>query len=181
MDKSVILAKKYGRAIYEIAAEQGSLEKTEEELRLIADAIIGSEELSHLLNHPMLARDVKKDTIQKLFDDKVSPTVLQFCYVVIDKDRIADFPAMVDNFVILAHQGLGIEEAVVTSALPLSKKQAELLKEKLSRITGRAILLKQKVDTSLLGGFTVQVGDRLIDGSVARQLETLRSNIMRRD
>ena len=39
MDKNVILAKKYGRAIYEIAAEQNSLEKTEEELHLIADAI----------------------------------------------------------------------------------------------------------------------------------------------
>lgn len=181
MDKSVILAKKYGRAIYEIAAEQGSLEKTEEELHLIADAIHDSPELSNLLNHPMLARDVKKDTIKKLFADKVSPTVLQFCYVVIDKDRIAGFPAMVDNFVILAHHGLGMEEAVVTSALPLSKGQAEHLKEKLAEMTGKKILLKQKVDTSLLGGFTVQVGDRLIDGSVARQLETLRNKIMQRD
>lgn len=122
MDKSVILAKKYGRAIYEIAAEQGSLEQMEEELSLIAGAMYDSEELSTLLTHPMIARDVKKDTIKKLFEDKVSPTVLQFCYVVIDKDRIADFPAMVDNFVLLAYHGLGMEEAVVTSALPLSKK-----------------------------------------------------------
>ena len=38
MDKNVILAKKYGRAIYEIAAEQNSLEKTEEELvKIIKD------------------------------------------------------------------------------------------------------------------------------------------------
>lgn len=61
------------------------------------------------------------------------------------------------------------------------KKQAERLKDKLADITGKKILLKQKVDTSLLGGFTVQVGDRLIDGSVARQLETLRNKIMQRD
>lgn len=90
MDKNVILAKKYGRAIYEIAAEQNSLEKTEEELHLIADAIKEHADLKELLFHPLLAKDVKKDTIKKLFADKVQPVVLQFCYVVIDRDRITD-------------------------------------------------------------------------------------------
>ena len=44
MDKNVVLARKYGRAIYEIAAEQNSLEKTGEELHLIADTITGNAE-----------------------------------------------------------------------------------------------------------------------------------------
>ena len=129
----------------------------------------------------MLAKDVKKDTIKKLFADKVQPVVLQFCYVVIDRDRITDFPAMVDVYTTLAHHGMGIEEAVVTSALPMTKSQVEALKAKLSEITGKKILMKQKVDTALIGGFTVQVGDRLIDGSVARQLQTLKAIMMQRD
>ena len=53
-----------------------------------------------------------------------------------------------------------------------------MLKDKLSEITGMKIILKQKVDAALIGGFTVQVGDRLIDGSVARQLETLKESMM---
>lgn len=178
MDKNVILAKKYGRAIYEIASEQNSLERTEQDLVMIVDAINGSKELKDFLNHPILSGDVKKDTIKKLFADKVQPVVLQFCYVVMDKDRFDVFPMMVDYFVALAHEGLGVEEAVVTSALPLSKTQAEQLKDKLSEMTGRKIILKQKVDQALIGGFTVQVGDRLIDGSVARQLQTLKANMM---
>lgn len=120
MDKNVILAKKYGRAIYEIAAEQHCLEQTEEDLRLIADTIGKSKELGEILNHPLLAKDVKKDTIKKLFADKVQPIVLQFCYVVIDKGRIADFAAMADVYANLAHHGMGMEEAVVTSAFPLT-------------------------------------------------------------
>ena len=131
MDKNVVLARKYGRAIYEIAAEQNSLEKTGEELHLIADTITGNAELKQLLFHPLLAKDVKIDTLNKLFADKVQPVVLQFCYVVIDKDRFTDFPA--------------------------------------------------KVDSALIGGFTVQVGDRLIDGSVARQLQTLKHIMKQRD
>ena len=163
MDKNVVLARKYGRAIYEIAAEQNSLEKTGEELHLIADTITGNAELKQLLFHPLLAKDVKKDTLNKLFADKVQPVVLQFCYVVIDKDRFTDFLAM------------------VTSALPLTKTQVEALKAKLSEITGKKIVMKQKVDSALIGGFTVQVGDRLIDGSVARQLQTLKHIMKQRD
>jgi len=177
MDKNVILAKKYGRAIYEIAAQQNSLKQTEEDLVLIADAIRKNQNLKDFLNHPLLSRDVKKDTLTKLFADKVQPVVLQFCYVVMDRDRFDVFPMMVDYYVTQAHQGLGVEEAVVTSALPLSKSQAETLKEKLSAMTGKKILLKQKVDAALIGGFTVQVGDRLIDGSVARS-QTLKAKMM---
>ena len=178
MDKNVILAKKYGRAIYEIAAEQNSLKQTEEDLVLIADAIRKNQNLKDFLNHPLLHRDVKKDTLKKLFADKVQPVVLQFCYVVMDKDRFEVFPMMVDYYVAMAHEGMGVEEADVTSALPLSKSQAEALKDKLADITGKKIILKQKVDTALIGGFTVQVGDRLIDGSVARQLDTLKAKMM---
>lgn len=181
MDKNVILAKKYGRAMYEIALEQNSLKQTEEDLQLICDAVTKNKELKEFLDYPMLSKAVKKDTLQKLFADKVQPVVLSFCYIIIDRDRLAAFPGMVDVYRTLAHEGLGLEEAVVTSALPLSKSQADALKKKLSDITGKKILLKQKVDSALLGGFTVQVGDRLIDGSVARQLETLKAIMMQRD
>ena len=177
MDKNVILAKKYGRAIYEIAAEQHCLEQTEEDLRLIADTIGKSKELGEILNHPLLAKDV----INKLFADKVQPIVLQFCYIVIDKGRIADFAAMADVYANLAHHGMGMEEAVVTSAFPLTKSQVDALKAKLAEITGSKIIMKQKVDASLIGGFTIRMGDRLIDGSVARQLAALRSQMMQRD
>lgn len=178
MDKNVILAKKYGRAIYEIAAQQNKLKETEDDLVLIADAVRKNKELSDFLNHPLLSRDVKKDTLKKLFADKVQPVVMQFCYVVMDRDRFGVFPMMVDYYVTMAHEGMGVEEAVVTSALPLSKSQAEALKEKLAGMTGKKIILKQKVDTALLGGFTVQMGDRLIDGSVARALTTLKAKMM---
>ena len=69
MDKTVILAKKYGRAIYEIAVEQHSLEQTEADLRLIADAIGENESLKRLLLHPLLSKEITKDTIKNIFAD----------------------------------------------------------------------------------------------------------------
>ncbi len=74
----------------------------------------------------------------------MQPIVLQFCYVVIDKGRIADFAAMADVYANLAHHGMGMEEAVVTSAFPLTKSQVDALKAKLAEITGSKIIMKQK-------------------------------------
>ena len=88
---------------------------------------------------------------------------------------------MADGYANLAHHGMGMEEAVVTSAFPLTKSQVDALKAKLAEITGSKIIMKQKVDASLIGGFTVRMGDRLIDGSIARQLAALRSQMMQRD
>ena len=61
--------------------------------------------------------------------------------------------------------------------------EAEIMQyvEKLEEMTGKKIIMKQKVDAALLGGFTVQIGDQLIDGSVARQLQTLKARIMQKD
>lgn len=73
-----------------------------------------------------------------------------------------------------------MEEALVTSAAPLTGKQADALRAKLEEITGKKIIMRQEVDSALLGGFTVKVGDRLIDGSVARQLSTLKAKMMQR-
>lgn len=181
MDKSVILSRKYGTAIYEIAKNRHILDPVEKELSFIRDTIEENAELKEFINHPFLTKDVKKDTIQKLFADHVQPIVLQFCYVVIDRGRIDLFPEMVDVYTALSRHEMGIEEADVTSAYPLSEEQADDLKKKLQEITGYKIIMKQKVDPELIGGFTVMIGDRMIDGSVARQLRELKSKIMQRD
>ena len=157
MDKNVILAKKYGRAIYDIADETQSLESIGNDLKLI------------------VAKNIKKNTIESLFTGKVSTLVLNFCYVVIDKEHMNLFGDMVEIYNNLACHGLGMEEAIVTTAVPLTDEQAEMIKEKLGAQLGCKIILKQKVDAALIGGFTIQIGDRLIDGSVVRQLNALKA------
>lgn len=175
MDKNVILAKKYGRAIYDIAAETKSLEVIGNDLKLISDTIKENSELSNVLAHSMLAKNIKKNIIENLFTGKVAPVVLNFCYVVIDKDHMNLFDQMVEMYNTLACHGLGIKEAIVTTAIPLTESQVEMIKVKLGEALGCKIIVKEKVDAALIGGFTIQVGDRFIDGSVVRQLNALKA------
>ena len=64
--------------------------------------------------------------------------------------------------------------AFVTAAVPLTEDQTARLKRSLNRIYGREVSTHLEVDGSLVGGIRVQVGDEVIDGSVAAQLESLR-------
>jgi F-type H+-transporting ATPase subunit delta len=77
----------------------------------------------------------------------------------------------------LHHRREGILEATVTSAAELSPAEVEAIRERLVALTGERLELHQQVDATLLGGVTVRIGDRLIDGSVRGRLERLRSDL----
>ena len=68
------------------------------------------------------------------------------------------------------------ESAEVTSALPLTKEEEAIVKKDvLAKVGAQAITFR--IDPSILGGLVIKVGDKVLDGSVAGQLEGLRSNL----
>ena len=71
----------------------------------------------------------------------------------------------------------GIVEAIISSATALEPTDVEALRERLTVMTGKRVELHQEVDASLLGGVSVRIGDRLIDGSVRGRLERLRTGL----
>ena len=91
-------------------------------------------------------------------------------------DEIAEeYQKLVDNY-----RGIeGAEIAEVTTAIELDDKERLALAQRLTDIIGKPIVLKPKVDKSLLGGIVIRVGDKLIDGSVRNKLEALRREISR--
>jgi len=68
------------------------------------------------------------------------------------------------------------DSADVTSALPLNDKEQDIVKKGvLDKVGAKAVTFR--VDPSILGGLVLKVGDKVLDGSVAGKLETLRQNL----
>ncbi len=63
--------------------------------------------------------------------------------------------------------------AQVTSALPLTSEEEETVKKDVLNILGGKGDVEFKVDPNILGGLVVRVGDKVLDGSVAGQLNSL--------
>lgn len=172
------LALRYAQAIYELSAEKNLLTQVEAELELVESTINAHSELSILIYHPRVLAKAKKETLTKVFSLDVADFVLKFLMLLVDKRRETILPGIIREYVKLANEARDIVEAEVTTTLPLSQDQQSALRSKLSMVTGKTIVLKMHINKAIIGGVVVKIGDKLIDGSIARQLETLKNTLL---
>ena len=169
------LALKYAQAIYELAAEKGALSEADSQLKSVEATLADNPDLAMLLYHPRVPAQAKKETINSVFGADLAEFVRNFLLLLIDNRRETSLPAIICEYRNLANEAQNIAEAEVVTALPLSPEQHQALAAKLSAVTKKNIVLKTRIDQRILGGIVVKIGDKLIDGSVARQLETMRT------
>ncbi|HWR44368.1 F0F1 ATP synthase subunit delta [Sporomusa sp.] len=172
------LATKYAQAIYEIASEKAMLDNVEKQLKLVEATIAGHADLATLMYHPLVPAPAKKETIGRVFAGDLDGFVQNFLLLLIDKRREPALPAIIREYIRLANEARNIAEAEVYTAKELSAEQLAALAAKLSQVTGKNIVLKTTIDQELLGGVVVKIGDKLIDGSVARQLKALKAALL---
>lgn len=167
--------------MFDIACEQQKLEEIENELKTIRDTLNMNPELRQFIAHPLVPAQSKKDTLQQIFSDSVSKIVLQFLYVMIDRRREAVIGAAVEGFIDLARTAQNVEVAKIRIVEPLSAVEQERLLAGLEKLTGKKIAPVYYVDPSIIGGIVIRIGDRLIDGSLLRQLQNMGHALLQAD
>lgn len=94
--------------------------------------------------------------------------------------------ALIDEFfsgvksgqvVLLEGEQVGGASAEVTSALPITAEEKEAVKQDVLSKVGEQATVTFRVDPSILGGLIVRVGDKVLDGSVSGQLESMRQSL----
>lgn len=173
------LATTYGQAVFELACAKDMLDQVEEQLLLVQDTLNKQADLATFLYHPRVPGKAKKDTIIKVFGGEVTDFVRHFLLLLVDKRRETALSAIIRQYVGLANKARNIVEAEVTTALPLSQAEKASLIQKLTTVTGRTVILKPAVDPAIIGGVIVKIGDKLIDGSIVRQLKALEQVLVR--
>ena len=79
----------------------------------------------------------------------------------------------------LADELKGIVRANLVSATELSSESFEQIRDSLSKMTGKEILLESEQDPNLIGGIVTRIGDLVLDGSVKTQLQNMRESLKR--
>lgn len=171
------VARRYAEALYDLAAETGMVDRMENELEAVSEAIKASAELKKILHHPRITAEEKKGLIKDLFAGKVSPVMENFLYLLIDRKREALLDEIRERFVDLANKARNIVRAEVTSAVELTAKEKEELQEVLGRITKKNVKISYQVDPGIIGGVVVRIGDRVIDGSLRTRLAAMRDHL----
>ncbi|MDA8234926.1 MAG: F0F1 ATP synthase subunit delta [Clostridia bacterium] len=173
------IARRYANAFFAIAKEKDALDSFEKELDTVVSTIEANADLKRVMDDQLLSAEAKKDIVDKVFEGNVSATTVDFLKVVIDKRREGYIRDILDAFIAYANEARNIFDAEVISAHPLAEVDIESLKAQLSKMTGKNIRLKTAVNPQLIGGLTVRIGDKVIDGTVNRRLNVLQDLLLK--
>ena len=167
----------YAQALFELASAEGALEATERDLFAISRALTDSSELRDALTNPQLPMDRKQSIIDDLLGGRASDLVRNLVSFIIGQGRASEFTDIVEAFIERAASSRSRAVAEIRSAVPLDSSTVDRLAAALSKATGKKLEVKTIVDPSVIGGVVAQVGDVVIDGSVARRLSALRQTL----
>jgi F-type H+-transporting ATPase subunit delta len=171
------IARRYAKALFSLAVEQGRVEQWSTDLARLKEAV-SNPELKDVLENPIYVKDQRRAIAQKLAAAlALDPTVTSFVLLLADRDRFSHLPAVIDTFGALADEKLGRIRARVVSAVPLDSTVAQAISTKLAAATKAEVILDRAIDPAILGGVVAQVGSLVFDGSVRTQLEDLRRTL----
>ncbi len=171
----VSIARRYAKALFSLADEQGQVEQWSSGLDALGKALSSSPELRDTLASPLFDKEQRRGVIAALAKALSFPeTLTNFLLLLADRDRLAYLPAVIRTFRDLSDARLGRIRAKVTSAVPLTDGEAKAIAEKLAVAEKAQVIVESSVDPALLGGVVAQVGSLVYDGSVRSQLEELR-------
>lgn len=172
------LAHKYSGAIFEIAQEEGKLVEYGKEIDGVRKDFDSVPAVMAFLTNPQIATKDKHDLIRKLYQGELSKNMYNFLLLLVDKHRLALFPAIAAQYHARSNEARGILIADVTTAIPATAAQQKQIADKLAKVTGKTIELRLHEDKKLIGGVVVKIGDRRIDGSVAGRLSALKKELL---
>ena len=178
---SIVLSKvaePYAEAFLDLAKSNNSLKETTNDINIVSQFLANSSDLKKFLGNPLVTKDAKKNVVKDILGEQISESTLKFLLLLVDRGRIEVLEQIAQKFLELSYKQESIEIAKVTSSIKLSAEQQQQIAEKLKAITGaKQIKLALKVDPELIGGFTIEVGSKMIDTSIRGQLRKI-SNLL---
>ena len=171
------IAKKYSQALFSLAKEEGNLIGVRDDINEVWEIIEKTEDLKEALFHPRIMPEDKKNILKRIFEEEVTENVFNFLNLLVDKRRFLYIKSIVKEFNQLVNNEENILQIEVTSAVEMDQNLKDSLKKKLEQQLEHEIILQHKVDPEIIGGLVLQIGDKVIDGSIQNELHSLRENL----
>jgi F-type H+-transporting ATPase subunit delta len=167
-------SRRYARAVFELAQQEGSIDKWSERLERVR-ALFGDAEIAAVLSNPTIPRDQREEVIAgaRVLDEEGT----NLARLLIESGRIDEARDIADELQRLVDDAAGRVRATVTTAIELEPQDRERVARELSRRLEKDVRVDVVVDPRILGGMKLQYGDRLVDASVATRLEQLRRRL----
>jgi F-type H+-transporting ATPase subunit delta len=170
-------ADRYARALLDVVAKEGNPEQVQQELAGLA-GVFSNPELSAVLKSPAVPLASKRGIVETLIArTKPSGPLGKLLLLLADRNRLALVPEIAKVYDERLMELRQVVRVDVTTAMPLTSSHAADFEQRLSKATGRRVLMTTAVDPALIGGAVARIGTIVYDGSVANQLARIRERL----
>jgi F-type H+-transporting ATPase subunit delta len=167
---------RYAKAILEIAESKGVAQAVSEDMNSIASTINGNLELSTFIQNPTLKVEVKESALLEVFANTNGVTKSLF-HLLFENKRFEILEAIALEYNNLYDIMNGVEVAKVTTAIPMDAALEAKVLAKIATLSDKKITIENIVDTSIIGGFILRIGDKQYNASIANRLQVLKREL----
>lgn len=168
------LATRYAKSLIDFAIEKGELEKVFEDMQWLNAVCKSNRDFVNLLHSPIIKGDTKKKIIEAVTTGHISELTAAFNRLLITKGRESNLPEISTAFIAAYKEKKNIQTIKLTTVAPVTDAIKNAIVEQVKKTAGfQNIELEEEIDADLIGGFVLQVGDKLIDASIAYDLRAI--------
>ena len=164
----------YGEALYSLVREEGLTKSVLEQLQALGESFSQEPDFLRLMDSPNLSKEERCAVLDRCFRGKVHAYVLNFLKLLMGKGHVRQFPQCVSTFRDLYYEENQILPVCATTAVALTGEQSDRLAEKLKGLTGKQILLTNRVDPAILGGVCLDYDGKRLNDTVAHRLDDIK-------
>lgn len=168
-----LIAARYGKAFFSVALEGNKVELIKEQVEAVHSALKQDGDLIHFLNQPKIKLEDKIATVEKIFKEQIDKDFMGLLVLVIKKARQMYLLGILEVYLNECKAYFKLVTAEVTSATKLNEEQLANLKDRLEKSLDEKVELSVSIDESLLGGFIIRVGDKVVDSSIKGKIERM--------
>jgi F-type H+-transporting ATPase subunit delta len=169
--KNLVIAKRYAKALFNLAQEDGKVEQYGEELDGFIRLSAELPDLANAIQNPLYTEAARKSVFHAVADKiGLSAILKSFINLLIEKKRVQNVAEIAEYYHKLIDEHANIARAQIKAATKLDEGTVQEIAQTLQKMTGKKVLVEFQQDSSLIGGVVAQIGDLVLDGSVKRQL-----------
>lgn len=162
------------RVLFELAMSSDAVDGVDSDLASVVSTVRGHVDLHQALTDTSLPADKKRDIMRDIFGDEATPETLAIVTLMVQRGMTDQLGDLARRFSEIAEAERGVVVAEVTTAIELDDAMRAKLVTQISTALDRPVTLRERVDETILGGIRINVAGRVLDGTVASQLEGVR-------
>ena len=169
-----LVTKTYADALFQLAVEENKVDELYSEVSELIDILDKNPDLKKVMSHPSVDKNEKLEAIKNIFSGRLSGELCGLIHQVVINNRYDEIDGILECFISKVKEYKKIGVAYVETPVALSDSQKERIEKKLLETTGYVKMeMNYVIDSSLIGGMKIRIGDRVVDSSISTKLSEL--------